>query len=220
LDLAHFDSLRSPVQMGLLEDLQKSTDNLFPGLLGIRFLHVSGEEIRAEMDVTRAMCTLPGRMHGGALMAFADTLGAYGTALSLTDGAGTTTVESKTNFFSAGIEGSKVIGTATPQHRGRSTMVWQTRIEREDGRLVAVVTQTQIVLPRTKEPAEQMAGLFVGKEPPEQMALLAMLERSGGGLYRTWAEAEPDREKAAALMEAADREDRNADLLDRLANDR
>jgi len=85
-------------------------------------------------------------MHGGAIMAFADTLGAYGAVLNLPDGHSTTTIESKTNFFSAGVEGGKVVGTTTPIHRGRSTMVWQTRVERDDGRLVALVTQTQMVL--------------------------------------------------------------------------
>ena len=110
----------------------------------------------------------------------------------------------------------KVIGTSTPLHRGRSTMVWQTRIERDDGKLVAVVTQTQIVLPRQLEPAETMAGLFAGRETPAQMDLLAMLERSGGGLYRTWAESEADPETAAALLAAADREDENAKLLEAL----
>ena len=80
-------------------------------------------------------------------MAFADTLGAYGTGLNLPPGASTTTIESKTNFFAPGIEGRRVRGQSLPLHRGRRTMVWQTRIEREDGRLVAMVTQSQIVLP-------------------------------------------------------------------------
>jgi len=197
-----------------IENLQKSTEGLFPGLMGVRFIRVTPDEIHAEMAVTRAMCTLPGRMHGGAIMAFADTLGAYGTALSLSPGDGTTTIESKTNFFSSGVEGGKILGTATPLHRGRSTMVWQTRIEREDGKLVAVVSQTQIILPRTKAPGEQMADLFAGREPAEQMEVLATLERSGGGLYRAWADAETDPERAAALQAAADREDENAALLE------
>jgi len=206
--------------MGLIEDVQESTTGYFPELLGVRFLSVTADEIRAEVEVTRAMCTLPGRMHGGAIMAFADTLGAYGTALNLKDGAGTTTIESKTNFFSAGVEGRKVVGTTTPLHRGRSTMVWQTRIERDDGRLAAVVTQTQMILARAKEPAEQMTALFAGQEPAAQMELLALLERSGGALYRSWAETESDPDKAAALRAAADREDENAELLTSLVADR
>jgi len=129
-----------------LDQLQQTTRGLFPEKLGVRFLSASPDEIRAEMPIPRENCTLPGRAHGGAIMAFADTLGAYGTVLNLNAGSNTTTIESKTNFFSAGLEGSKVIGTTTPLHRGRSTMVWQTRIEREDGKLVALVTQTQMVL--------------------------------------------------------------------------
>jgi uncharacterized protein (TIGR00369 family) len=132
--------------MALEDDLQESLKGLFPEKLGLRFLAASKEELRAEIQVGRDHCTLPGRMHGGALMAFADTLGAYATALNLPQGHSTTTIESKTNFFSAGVEGGKVIATTTPIHRGRSTMVWQTRIERDDGKLVALVTQTQMVL--------------------------------------------------------------------------
>ena len=125
-----------------IEQLQTTTRGLFPELLGVRFLAVTVDEIRAEVEISRTLCTMPGRMHGGAIMAFADTLGACGTVLDLTGGAGTTTLESKTNFFSAGIEGGKVIGICRPVHRGRSTIVWQTRVEREDGTLVALVTQT------------------------------------------------------------------------------
>jgi 1,4-dihydroxy-2-naphthoyl-CoA hydrolase len=127
-------------------ELQKTLEGLFPEKLGMRFLEVSKHALRAEIEVTRSLCTLPGRMHGGALMAFADTMGAYGTVLNLPEGHSTTTIESKTNFFSAGIEGGKVIATTTPIHLGRSTMVWQTRIERDDGKLVALVTQTQMIL--------------------------------------------------------------------------
>ena len=129
-----------------LDQLQKTTEGLFPAYLGVRFLSASPDELRAELDVRRELCTLPGRMHGGAIMAFADTLGAYGTVLNLEAGMSTTTLESKTNFFASGVEGGKVIAVCTPLHRGRSTMVWQTRVEREDGRLVALVTQTQLVL--------------------------------------------------------------------------
>jgi len=129
-----------------LEQLQQTTAGLFPEHLGVRFLRASPDELRAELAIPRELCTLPGRMHGGALMAFADTLGAYATVLNLEPGTSTTTIESKTNFFASGVEGRKVIGVCTPLHRGRSTMVWQTRIERDDGRLVALVTQTQMIL--------------------------------------------------------------------------
>jgi len=86
-------------------------------------------------------------LHGGALMAFADTLGAAGTIVNLPDGASTTTLESKTNFLAAAPVGSRVIGEATPIHRGRTTMVWQTRLTNEAGRLIGLVIQTQLVLP-------------------------------------------------------------------------
>lgn len=132
--------------MALEDELQKSLEGLFPEKLGLRFVAVSKDELRAEIAVTRDLCTMPGRMHGGALMAIADTLGAYGTVLNLPEGHSTTTIESKTNFFSAGVEGGRVICVTTPIHRGRSTMVWQTRIERDDGKLVALITQTQMIL--------------------------------------------------------------------------
>jgi uncharacterized protein (TIGR00369 family) len=85
-------------------------------------------------------------MHGGAIMAFADTLGAAGTIVNLPEGAGTTTIESKTNFIGAAPLGSRLTGEATPVHRGRRTQVWQTRITTNEGKLVALVTQTQLVL--------------------------------------------------------------------------
>jgi 1,4-dihydroxy-2-naphthoyl-CoA hydrolase len=85
-------------------------------------------------------------MHGGAIMAFADTLGACGTILNLPEGADTTTLESKTNFIAGAPLGARLIGETTPVHRGRRTQVWTTRISTAEGRLVAVVTQTQMVL--------------------------------------------------------------------------
>ena len=125
--------------------LQKAIEGFFPGLLGVRFLSASKERVVAELAVRRELCTLPGRAHGGALMAFADTLGACGAVLNLPEGAGTTTLESKTNFFAAGAEGGTLRGETTPLHIGRRTMVWQTRITSGDA-LVALVTQTQMVL--------------------------------------------------------------------------
>jgi uncharacterized protein (TIGR00369 family) len=98
------------------------------------------------MDVRVELCTRPAVLHGGAIMAFADTLGAAGTILNLPEGAGTTTIESKTNFIAAAQAGSRVTGEATPLHRGRRTQVWQTRITTAEGRLLALVTQTQLVL--------------------------------------------------------------------------
>ena len=118
----------------------------FAELLGIEFVSVSPEKIVAEMTVREDRCTRPAVLHGGAVMAFADTLGATGTILNLKEGAGTTTIESKTNFIAPAPVGSRVTGEATPIHRGRRTMIWQTRVTTAEGRLVALVTQTQLVL--------------------------------------------------------------------------
>jgi uncharacterized protein (TIGR00369 family) len=98
------------------------------------------------MMVRDDLCTRPAVLHGGAIMAFADTLGALGTIANLPEGAGTTTIESKTNFVAPAPVGTQIIGEATPIHRGRRTMIWQTRITNTEGRLVALVTQTQLVL--------------------------------------------------------------------------
>jgi uncharacterized protein (TIGR00369 family) len=119
----------------------------FAELLGIEFVAASAERIVAEMTVRADLCTRPAVLHGGAYMAFADTLGGVGTMLNLPPGAGTTTIESKTNFIAAAPVGSRIRGEATALHRGRRTMVWQTRITTAEGRLAALVTQTQLVLP-------------------------------------------------------------------------
>jgi 1,4-dihydroxy-2-naphthoyl-CoA hydrolase len=121
----------------------------FAQSLGIRFTDAAPERLTAELDVRDDLCTIPAIAHGGVLMAFADTLGATATVLNLRDGAGTTTLESKTNFFAPAPAGSTIYGECTPLHRGRRTMVWQTRITNADGRLLALVTQTQMVLEPT-----------------------------------------------------------------------
>lgn len=118
----------------------------FAELLGIEFVSATPERVVAEMIVREDLCTIPAVLHGGAIMAFADTLGAMGTIVNLPQGAGTTTVESKTNFVAPAPVGTRVTGEATPVHRGRRTMIWQTRISTSEGRLVALVTQTQLVL--------------------------------------------------------------------------
>jgi uncharacterized protein (TIGR00369 family) len=118
----------------------------FSKLLGIHFLSASPERVVAEMLVREDLCTSPAILHGGAIMAFADTLGACATVLNLKKGFGTTTIESKTNFFAPAPVGTKVTGECVALHRGRRTMAWQTRITSESGRLMAVVTQTQMVL--------------------------------------------------------------------------
>jgi uncharacterized protein (TIGR00369 family) len=118
----------------------------FAELIGIEFIAAAPERVVAEMTVRADLCTRPAVLHGGAIMAFADTLGAAGTILNLPEGAGTTTIESKTNFIAAAPAGARVRGEATPIHRGRRTQVWQTRVTTAEGRLVALVTQTQLVL--------------------------------------------------------------------------
>ena len=129
-----------------LLDRVNETKLPFAELLGIEFVSASPDRIVAEMTVREDLCTIPAVLHGGAIMAFADTLGAMGTLVNLPQGAGTTTIESKTNFVAPAPVGTRVIGESTPVHRGRRTMIWQTRISTSEGRLVALVTQTQLVL--------------------------------------------------------------------------
>lgn len=117
----------------------------FAKLLGMTFTGAEPDRVMAEMPVRDDLCTRPAVLHGGAIMAFADTLGAAGTILNLPEGAWTTTIESKTNFIAAAPLGSRVLGEATSVHRGRTTMVWQTRVTTGEGRLVALVIQTQLV---------------------------------------------------------------------------
>ncbi len=114
-------------------------------LLGIRFVEASADHLVAELSYRAELTTVGGSLHGGTLMAFADTVGAAATVLNLPPGAGTTTLESKTNFFAAGRAGT-IRAEATPLHRGKRTMVWQTRITDEGGRLLSLTIQTQMVL--------------------------------------------------------------------------
>jgi 1,4-dihydroxy-2-naphthoyl-CoA hydrolase len=119
----------------------------FAELLGITIQSVDRDKVVAKMLVRDDLCTVGQALHGGAVMSFADTVGAVATFINLPEDArGTTTLESKTNFLAAASVGVIVTATATPVHRGRRTQVWQTRIETGDGRLVALVTQTQMVL--------------------------------------------------------------------------
>ena len=119
----------------------------FARLLGLRVTEASVERVRAELLVRAELCTANGVMHGGAIMALADSLGAIGAMLALPEGAaGTTTIESKTNFLSPAREGSTVTAETTPVSVGRRISVWQTRVARADGKAVALVTHTQLVL--------------------------------------------------------------------------
>src|SRR5688572_10412324 len=131
--------------MDMLSIVQRY-DMPFMRWLGLRFLSAAPERVTAEMMARDELCNGSSVLHGGALMAFADTLGACATSLNLPEGAGTTTIESKTNFLAPAPAGTKLIGESLPLHRGRRTMVWQTRITLEEGHLVAVVTQTQLVI--------------------------------------------------------------------------
>jgi 1,4-dihydroxy-2-naphthoyl-CoA hydrolase len=119
--------------------------------LGVRLLSVTKKRVTAEMAIKPNHLNRSGRVAGGALMAFADVLGATGTVANLPPDHRTTTLESKTNFFAAG-EGPVLKAVSKPLHIGRTTMVWQTTIRNADRRLVAVVTQTQMVLPRERKP--------------------------------------------------------------------
>jgi 1,4-dihydroxy-2-naphthoyl-CoA hydrolase len=118
----------------------------FPRWLGITVTLASADRVVAELTVREELCTAGEIIHGGAIMAFADTIGALGTVMNLSEGQGTTTLESKTNFFTPGPVGTRLIAEAIPLHRGRRTQVWETRLTNEAGRLVAKVTQTQMVL--------------------------------------------------------------------------
>ena len=133
--------------MSAASDIQERWQGLFPELMGVHFTEVSPERVAAELTVRPELCTIGGVLHGGAVMAFADTLGAVGTFVNLPAGARTTTIESKTNFLVAAPVNTRVRAECTPVHRGRTTMVWQTRLTAESGKLVALVTQTQMVLP-------------------------------------------------------------------------
>jgi len=133
--------------VSLAAKIQERWKGLLPDLLGVTLVEVTTERVRATLAVRPDLCTVGGVLHGGSIMAFADTLGAIGTVANMPQGAGTATIESKTNFIGAAAEGSVVTGEATPVHRGRTTQVWQTRITTAEGKLVALVTQTQIVKP-------------------------------------------------------------------------
>lgn len=119
----------------------------FSKLMGVRVTEATKEIVRGELEVRADLCTVGGILHGGAIMAFADALGAIGGFLNLPEGAaGTTTIESKTNFLGSAAEGTTVSAETTPVSIGRRLSVWQTHLRRADGKPVALVTQTQMVL--------------------------------------------------------------------------
>ena len=133
--------------MTLAQQTQERLKGILPELLGIELLEVTPDKVLATLKVRPELCTTGHILHGGTIMAFADTLGAIGTVVSMPQGYGTATIESKTNFVGGAAEGSVVTGETTPVHKGRTTQVWQTRVTSAGGKLVALVTQTQIVMP-------------------------------------------------------------------------
>ena len=119
----------------------------FAQTLGLTISKAEADCVVGELEVTTALATTGKIMHGGAIMSVADTLGAVGAFLNLPDGAkATTTIESKTNFLGTAPVGRRVVATTTPIHVGRRTSVWQTKLALDDGKAVAIVTQTQMVL--------------------------------------------------------------------------
>jgi 1,4-dihydroxy-2-naphthoyl-CoA hydrolase len=135
---------------GTVETMDIRDPNLqppFADFMGMKITHVSKDKVEAELPVREELNNRFGVLHGGAVMALADNLGGTATFANLRDGERTATIESKTNFFAPIPVGDVARAECTPLHRGRTTMVWQTRITRNDGRLCALVTQTQIVIP-------------------------------------------------------------------------
>jgi len=126
--------------------LQTLIDPLLPGTLGVRLLETTPERVLGEMTVLPGLCTAGGILHGGAYMAFADTLGAVGTVVNLQRRQMTTTTDSSTKFIAGAKVGTVVTGEAIALHRGRRTQVWQTSIRSAEGKLCAVVTQTQLIM--------------------------------------------------------------------------
>ena len=129
-----------------LAQIQQLFAPLFPGLMGVHITEAAPDRVRARMLVRPDLCTAGGILHGGAIMAFADTLGAAGTVLNLAAGKRTTTTDSSTKFIAGAKVGSTVTADCVALHRGRTTQVWQTSLFNADGKLCAVVTQTQLVL--------------------------------------------------------------------------
>jgi len=132
--------------MNLAASIQERVKGLLPDLMGIEFTDVTPGKVVAQLAVRKDLCTIGDNLHGGAIMAFADTLGAVAAILNMPQGARTTTIESKTNFIGGAPLGTRVMGESVPVHKGRTTVVCQTTIRSEAGKLVALVTQTQLVI--------------------------------------------------------------------------
>lgn len=192
-------------------------ETMFPKVLGMTITEATPDRIVAELTVREELCTTGRTLHGGAIMTMADFLGAGGTFFNLPPGAGTTTIESKTNFVGSAKVGDTVTAVCEPVHKGKSTQVWRTTIKHQDGRLVAVVQQTQMVMQGgggPTEPLQVVQSLFQGKTPAEQKALLSQLERGGAAIYRQLAANETDEARKADLLRAAEKEEENARTLE------
>jgi len=138
------------VSIEAVQQFLEGDQSHFSRHIGLKITSYSVEKIEAEIKTGPEHSNRAGVMHGGAIMTMADTLGGVGTTANLPEGSATVTIESKTNFFSAVPVGDTARAECTPLHRGRTTMVWQTKITRGDGKLAAIVTQTQLVLPPAK----------------------------------------------------------------------
>ena len=124
----------------------------FAALMGVEIVEATSARVVGRLAVREALCTGGHILHGGAYMALADTLGAVGAFLNLPPGADTTTLESKTNFLASARVGETITAETTPLHVGRRSSVWQTRITNAEGRLLAVVIQTQMTIEATQRP--------------------------------------------------------------------
>jgi uncharacterized protein (TIGR00369 family) len=133
--------------MNLADDMRSRFKGLLPDLLGMELTEVTPEKVLARMTARPDLCTVGGALHGGAIMAFADTLGALAAFANMPQGSRTTTIESKTNFIGAAPVHTRVTGETLAVHKGRTTVVCQTTVRGENGKLVALVTQTQLVIP-------------------------------------------------------------------------
>ncbi len=126
--------------------MAQDTGMPFANLMGVEVTERAKDKVVGRLVVREDLCTAGGILHGGAFMAFADALGAIGGFLNLPPGARTTTLESKTNFLGSAKVGSTVTGEATPLHIGRRSSVWQTRVTNADGKLLALILQTQMTV--------------------------------------------------------------------------
>lgn len=132
--------------MNAAASIQKRIKGMFPDLIGMEFIEAGPDLVTARLKVRPDLCTGGNILHGGAIMAFADTIGAVATILNIPESSGTATLESKTNFFRPAPAGTEVTGKCTALHKGKRTMTWQTTVTSAEGKMIAVVTQTQMVL--------------------------------------------------------------------------